>query len=63
MSSRIIETDWVVPHITKTIQALRVVKVRNDCVRLHKVVDIRRNRRFLAKKDDKVLVQSSFCLV
>lgn len=41
---------WIVLHVTEAIQALWIVKVRNDAIRLQEAVDIRRTRKFSAKK-------------
>jgi hypothetical protein len=46
MSSRVIKIDRPIRHIAIPVPTLRIGQIRNDCVRLHKAVNIRRIRDF-----------------
>lgn len=51
--------SWSIPNIAIPIPTLRIGQVRNDRIRLDKVVDIRRTPRFSIKKVVKVQIAKS----
>ena len=50
MPGRVTKIDRTIRHIRVPIPPLRIGQVRNHRIRLHKAVDIRRNRQF--RKDE-----------
>ena len=47
MTAWVTKVDRTIRHITISIPRLRIGRVGNDCVGLHKAVEIRRTRTFL----------------
>ena len=52
MPSGVVIYNWAVLNVTVAVQALWIVKVRNDIIRLEEAVDIRRKRLFSVRKNE-----------